>query len=178
MKCGCSPQRTSVLNCVYTRKLEGMELNLKILGPQKQFLCSTEEQQRTCNMNLVVLLSCRFLAGAWNFNTLILLEHVHVREGTHMTHMIIIWPTGECLAYDKRANVLKFPCLYFKNRVVTRCVVTIRVTAEIVTFCVQRLLHIVLNDCHILRQKLLHIALMLHFALIVTFCDVTLLLPI
>ena len=31
-------------------------------------------------------------------------------------------------------------------------------------FCVKKLLHLALKSCHILRQKLLHFGLMLHFA--------------
>ena len=57
---------------------------------------------------------------------------------------------------------------------------------NIVSFCVKKLLHFALKSCYILRQKLLHLglmlhfaskllhfALMLHFASIVTFCGVT-----
>ena len=44
---------------------------------------------------------------------------------------------------------------------------------KIVAFCVENLLHFASKSCYILRQKLLHFALMLHFALIVTFCGVT-----
>ena len=34
-----------------------------------------------------------------------------------------------------------------------------------------------LSQCHILRQKLLHFAPMLHFVLVVTFCGVTCIIP-
>ena len=50
--------------------------------------------------------------------------------------------------------------------------VTFRVK-NIVSFCVKKLLHFALKSCYILRQKLLHFVLMLHFASIVTFCGVT-----
>ena len=43
---------------------------------------------------------------------------------------------------------------------------------NIVSFCVKKSLHFALKICYILRQKLLHFALMLHFASIVTFCGV------
>ena len=41
--------------------------------------------------------------------------------------------------------------------------VTFRVK-NIVSFCVKKLLHFALKSCYILRQKLLHFGLMLHFA--------------
>ena len=41
--------------------------------------------------------------------------------------------------------------------------VTFRVK-NVVSFCVKKLLHFALKSCHILRQKLLHFGLMLHFA--------------
>ena len=41
------------------------------------------------------------------------------------------------------------------------------------SFCVKKLLHFTLKGCYILRQKLLHFALMLHFASIVTFWSIT-----
>ena len=41
--------------------------------------------------------------------------------------------------------------------------VTFRVK-NIVSFCVKKLLHLALKNCYILRQKLLHFGLMLHFA--------------
>ena len=41
--------------------------------------------------------------------------------------------------------------------------VTFRVK-KIVLFCVKTLLHFALRSCYILRQKLLHFGLMLHFA--------------
>ena len=41
--------------------------------------------------------------------------------------------------------------------------VTFRVK-NIVSFCVKKLLHFALKRCYILRQKLLHFGLMLHFA--------------
>ena len=50
--------------------------------------------------------------------------------------------------------------------------VTFRVK-NIVSFCFKTSLHFALKSCYILRQKLLHFALMLHFASIVTFCGVT-----
>ena len=52
--------------------------------------------------------------------------------------------------------------------IVTFCVVTFRVN-DVVTFRVGKLLHFALKE----RWKLLHFGLMLHFALIVTFCGVT-----
>ena len=42
-----------------------------------------------------------------------------------------------------------------------------------IILCVKKLLHFALKSYYILRQKLLHFALMLHFASIVTFCGVT-----
>ena len=57
--------------------------------------------------------------------------------------------------------------------------VTFRVE-NIVSFCVKTLLHFALKSCYILRQKLLHFGLMLHFAskvvtfrVNVTFCGIT-----
>ena len=54
--------------------------------------------------------------------------------------------------------------------------VTFRVK-NIVSFCVKKLLHFALKSCYILRQKLLHFGLMLHFTskvvtfrVYVTFC--------
>ena len=44
--------------------------------------------------------------------------------------------------------------------------VTFRVK-NIVSFCVKKLLHFALKSCYILRQKLSHFALILHFASIV-----------
>ena len=41
--------------------------------------------------------------------------------------------------------------------------VTFRVK-NIVSFCVKKLLHFALKSCYILRQKLFHFGLMLHFA--------------
>ena len=41
--------------------------------------------------------------------------------------------------------------------------VTFRVK-NIVSFCVKKLLHFAFKSCYILRQKLLHFGLMLHFA--------------
>ena len=49
--------------------------------------------------------------------------------------------------------------------------VTFRVK-NIVSFCVKKLFHFSLKSCYICREKLLHFALMLHFASIVTFCGV------
>ena len=62
----------------------------------------------------------------------------------------------------------------FFFQVVTLCVVTICVK-KFVTFYVENLLHFALKSCYILRQKLLHFAVLLHFALkVVTFrVDVT-----
>ena len=50
---------------------------------------------------------------------------------------------------------------YFKA--VNILLVTFRVK-NIVSFCVKKLLHFALKSCYILRQKLLHFGLMLHFA--------------
>ena len=48
--------------------------------------------------------------------------------------------------------------------------VTFRIK-NIVSFCVKKLLHFALKSCYILRQKLLHFGLMLHFvSKVVTFC--------
>ena len=48
---------------------------------------------------------------------------------------------------------------------------TIFLTRNIVSFCVKKLLHFALKSCYILRQKLLHFGLMLHFvSKVVTFC--------
>ena len=47
------------------------------------------------------------------------------------------------------------------------------VTFCLLHFALKTLFHFALKSCYILRQKLLHFGLMLHFASIVTFCGVT-----
>jgi len=66
---------------------------------------------------------------------------------------------------EKNPNKSEFYFLYIKTRVVTFCVVTIRVK-EIVSFCAKKLLQFEL-------KKLLHFTLMLHFAKVVKFCGIT-----